>query len=188
MTPPMTMIAKASHSEMKPCIICKVPKELGEFYAHPLTSDGRMGKCKECHKENIRKNRELNKAHYLEYDKQRYKEQGHRYVNVEPQEYQRKWRAENRDKVRQHKHKRRILIEQSGAHYTAEEFLELCETFDNVCLCCGADDKPLTVDHVVPVSRGGSNNIENIQPLCRSCNSSKGVKEIDYREVLNEPR
>lgn len=36
-------------------------------------------------------------------------------------------------------------------------------------------------DHVVPVLFGGSNDISNIQPLCRSCNSSKGASTVDYR-------
>lgn len=42
------------------------------------------------------------------------------------------------------------------------------------CACCGATETHM--DHVVPVSRGGSHGIGNLQPLCKSCNSSKGSK------------
>lgn len=49
------------------------------------------------------------------------------------------------------------------------------------CLKCGTDEG-ITLDHVVPVSRDGENCIENLQPLCKSCNSSKGTQIIDYRE------
>lgn len=51
---------------------------------------------------------------------------------------------------------------------------------DKYCLCCGTDSK-LTLDHIVPIARGGSNRIGNLQTLCSSCNSRKGARYIDYR-------
>lgn len=44
------------------------------------------------------------------------------------------------------------------------------------CPACKARDVPMAVDHTVPVSRGGSNHILNLIPLCVACNSSKGTK------------
>ena len=65
--------------------------------------------------------------------------------------------------------------------FTAEEFQALCDETGNKCLCCGSLG-PLVIDHVIPLSKGGSNNISNIQPLCGPCNSSKRSKTTDYRK------
>lgn len=48
------------------------------------------------------------------------------------------------------------------------------------CGACPATTD-LQIDHVLPVSRGGGSEDENLQLLCGSCNSSKGTKTIDYR-------
>jgi hypothetical protein len=48
------------------------------------------------------------------------------------------------------------------------------------CLKCGST-KNLTLDHIVPVHKGGVNRLGNLQTLCRKCNSSKSIKIIDYR-------
>lgn len=43
------------------------------------------------------------------------------------------------------------------------------------CRACGSE-RELTIDHIVPVSRGGTNVEENLQTLCRPCNSRKGAR------------
>ena len=43
---------------------------------------------------------------------------------------------------------------------------------EGVCVRCGADED-LQFDHVIPVARGGGNNVENIQILCGDCNRQK---------------
>lgn len=51
----------------------------------------------------------------------------------------------------------------------------------NKCLRCGSLIK-LTIDHIVPISKGGENKISNLQTLCKSCNSIKRDRFIDYRK------
>jgi 5-methylcytosine-specific restriction endonuclease McrA len=65
-------------------------------------------------------------------------------------------------------------------HHTTAEWKALCAYYHGACICCG-EICTLTKDHIVPVSKGGSDLISNLQPLCRSCNSRKGGKVIDYR-------
>ncbi len=60
------------------------------------------------------------------------------------------------------------------------------ETYGKQCLCCGSTEH-IAVDHIKPYSRFPELCIEfdNLQPLCRSCNSSKGNRfVVDYRKVL----
>jgi superfamily II DNA or RNA helicase len=50
----------------------------------------------------------------------------------------------------------------------------------NKCLCCGATRR-LEIDHVAPSYLGGPHDMENLQTLCRTCNSDKGVRELNFR-------
>lgn len=46
---------------------------------------------------------------------------------------------------------------------------------NGLCVFCGSD-KHITIDHIKPVKLGGTNDISNLQALCRKCNSRKGAK------------
>lgn len=44
------------------------------------------------------------------------------------------------------------------------------------CVLCGHDDRPLEVDHITPIARGGTNEEANLRTLCLPCNRRKGAK------------
>jgi 5-methylcytosine-specific restriction endonuclease McrA len=73
-----------------------------------------------------------------------------------------------------------------GSH-TFGDWETLKAQYDYTCPCCGRQEPKisLTEDHVIPLSRGGSNNIENIQPLCLSCNCHKYTKTTKFPKVKN---
>jgi 5-methylcytosine-specific restriction endonuclease McrA len=92
----------------------------------------------------------------------------------------RRWNEENRERAnmlsRLKKHRRRA----SGVLTVADWELVL-SIYGAACLRCGKAE--VTIDHVIPTSKGGPNIISNVQPLCGWCNTSKGTKTIDYRPV-----
>lgn len=65
---------------MKVCFKCSKKKSLGEFYAHKGMADGRVNKCKECNKVDVRENRKKKIDYYREYDSARGNRQGYDYV------------------------------------------------------------------------------------------------------------
>ena len=91
----------------------------------------------------------------------------------------RRWEQENPNKRLAQVQRRRAR--KNNAHSEPYDFMDICNKFGNRCLGCGAINVDLTVDHVIPLSKGGADIAENIQPLCLSCNSSKKDKTIDYR-------
>jgi len=100
-------------------------------------------------------------------------------------ERNRQWRKENPEKRKVTKHRRYARQQNAKGSFTPEQWALLLSFYGNKCLCCGSSDD-ICADHVISLKVGGENTIENLQPLCRRCNSRKRTKHIDYR-VCNIP-
>ena len=70
-------------------------------------------------------------------------------------------------------HVRRTVYSMSGGH---------CAKCRTSLVRGGGAANSFHIDHIRPVSRGGGNDISNLQPLCRTCNLSKGAHNTNnYR-------
>jgi 5-methylcytosine-specific restriction endonuclease McrA len=69
---------------------------------------------------------------------------------------------------------------QAGGFTTPAQWLRICRAVKFRCLCC-SKRKRLTVDHVIPICKGGTSWPNNLQPLCKTCNSKKRTKSTDFR-------
>lgn len=119
-------------------------------------------------------------------------------------EYSRRYRAEHPEQIKATKdrfvkrhgksyvnaqvlrgvHRRRAKLRGSKFDTAAWELLK--QEYDFTCLWCQQREPEilLTPDHVVPVSRGGADTIDNIQPLCLGCNQRKNARDWDFRRIL----
>lgn len=87
------------------------------------------------------------------------------------------WDGLHRYFVSQYPNKRK-----TASRYISNKHIRM-EVFDlhgNKCLNCGSYED-ICLDHITAVVNGGENELDNLQPLCRACNSSKGKQTIDYR-------
>jgi 5-methylcytosine-specific restriction endonuclease McrA len=87
------------------------------------------------------------------------------------------WRKQNHEAYLHHERLRRYRKVAGGSH-TLEEWESVKRLFNNSCAECGMPESQskLTEDHKVPLSKGGLNTIDNIQPLCNYCNARKNAK------------
>lgn len=192
----------------KTCSKCKQSKPLAEFHVDRSNRDGLTVQCRQCRRLSTKLWQLTHVEYRAEYGKQ-WREQNKEYDALrkfiwyqdDPEwrrAYSRKYRKANKTKVRialkryaQNNpnvlraihHKRRARIKGNGGTFTAQQWHDLKAQYNFTCLDCGKSEPDilLTPDHIIPISKGGSNDIGNIQPLCFHCNTVKHVKTTDYR-------
>lgn len=158
---------------MKICKRCGTEKTLEEFSRQHTSKDGRRSGCKDCLNEYYRD--------YYKGTSSIHAERVKSWNQVNP-EYRGKWVESNRDLVNRHAQKRRAMkcgltLENSYIPTVSE----LVEFYGSPCLFPKCESIKGTLDHVIPISKGGYHHVSNMQPLCSTHNSSKHTESSDYR-------
>lgn len=168
-------------TEYRTCIACNQVKSLENFKVNKT-------KCHSCyqeyHKNYQRKYREsnrekesarsrelyqINKSHILERKRKSYRK--NRAANIARKLA---WQKANPELCRLSSQKRRAKQKQNGVfEVTIKEAQKL---LSGSCFYCNQSSKNLTLDHIIPIAKGGRHSIGNLVAACKPCNSSKNDK------------
>lgn len=176
---------------MKTCSKCKTDKSCDNFRSVKPGKGCKLNLhswCRECERVARRKHYADNPEKYKDWNKQwneanpeRRRELERTRDRLKKSAAYKNWAANNKDKLRAYDHNYRARLRNAEGVLTSQVILSVLATYGELCLKCGST-KNIEIDHVVPLSRGGTNLFDNLQPLCKSCNSGKGGRnDADYR-------
>lgn len=183
--------------EYKQCTECNLIKPNTEFHKASKGYLGTAAKCKSCkitqrrntylnltdeQRTRYEKNRKARRANETEKDKQKVRDYNNKryreneWVREKSKAAIKNWRQNATHNFwSEYVARYRARKESAEGFHTRAEWLELVQIFENKCAYCGIICSP-TKDHIVPLSRNGTDYIENITPACLSCNGKKGNK------------
>lgn len=190
---------------MKTCTKCGQKLPLKSFNKNCCNKDGLQYWCKYCmneyNKNLYRTNDEyrlkMNKAS-VEYAKKinyayqkKYAKTPNGKLNMKRYQQSEKGRLVSRRHLRNYRAKKRGIIQD----FTEEEWQQKLKSTNGVCPMCNKNVgiNKLALDHIIPVSKapvGLVYTIDDVQPICGSCNSQKGNKiyMIDFSKLNLRPR
>ena len=150
---------KATHPDGKACSVCKVRfKDIpANFYrAGPSRPGQWFSQCKSCHLENLRQRRAS-------------PERAKKF-----RDYMREWRRKHPERSRVDEARRRAREAAAGPSYSSAHVKAQYIAQSGRCYWCKEQvASDYHVDHVIPLSKGGSNGSDNIVIACPPCNRKK---------------
>lgn len=148
----------------KRCSKCEVYKPREAFNKNSKKRDGLQNYCRDCSKARA--------------------EDWYRDNTDEHRTRARRWKADNPERVAEHRRNRASRLKQAGGGSFDPDRLDYQERvrlYGGRCAFCG-ERESTTLDHGVPVSKNGSNHASNIFPVCILCQLEKHAKVLfrDY--------
>jgi len=132
---------------------------------------------KKAHREKICKSRRAKRLANIE--QARANERARRAVNPElARSRHRRWKENNPGAMKAHAMNRRARKQSSEGFHSAADISRIRRAQRDNCACCRVKlNGGGHVDHIIPLSRGGSNWANNLQLLCEKCNLSKHKRD-----------
>jgi 5-methylcytosine-specific restriction endonuclease McrA len=170
----------------KQCRKCGEVKPLERFPIDKRNRDGRGGQCRPCKDQKTKEWQARNKEKVLEASR-KWKARNPNWI----QTYSATYWEENKERVAlkrkewmrskpgQESYYRRIREARkrnAPGHHSSQQLQWRIEYYGGRCYMCRQPAD--TIDHVMPISQGGSNWPANLRPACRSCNSRKGISPL----------
>ena len=158
--------------QYKTCTKCGQTKPLNAFYASKRYRNGYRPQCKKCLNEGSRHTKSLyyiNNQEAIKSKASSYRANNKDLIAIGKKE----WQKSNPDKVLAYTTKRRKSMRENGIFYVSRSEIEAL--YNSPCFNCGSLNR-IEIEHIIPISRGGTHSIGNLMALCKSCNASKGNK------------
>lgn len=184
---------------MKKCSKCQQLLTLSQFYKNKARSDGYQNYCKLCgyaaSKDYASRHRwqavvrtriyQINNPEKTKATKLRtrlkYKD--------EIAEKSRIYRQAHLKEYAERQHRRRATMQNNGVYLVTDK--ELKKLYSSPCYYCGSKDR-ITLDHIIPIIKGGTHSIGNLIAACKSCNSQKNRNFLTVwkknKKQLERPR
>lgn len=186
---------------MKECSKCGIEKPLQEFTKDRTKPDGYYSSCRECKKSQYQswaKNKTDEdrqrlaasvRAYFARHPEKRaqmrqaWSEQNRERINARNRQ---KYHGGERERFLGYAHRRRARLRGAPGSYAPADIDRLFFMQRGRCaICRKALNKSFHRDHIVPITRGGANDAENIQLLCILCNSRKSDKDpVEYMQSI----